>query len=474
MSDKTADEIIEATAISMGVDKFSKEFPLSLDKADSLHNFRSEFLFPTNTENNLLSSSSAAAAAAATTVYLCGNSLGLQPKKTKEEVVNHLDKWAQQAVEGHFTGDDMWVEVESPLNINMANLVGALPSEVVLMNTLTCNLHLMMIAFYRPTVHRFKILIEKKAFPSDYHAVISQIQLHGYDPSISLIEMTPRDGEVHLREEDIESLLIEQGESISLVLFSGIQYYTGQLFDMEKITRWAKAAGCQVGFDLAHAVGNVPLQLHEWGCDFACWCTYKYMNSGPGCIGGCFVHERHGRVVLEGEGIYQQPVPRRLAGWWGHRIHDRFQMEPSFTPEEGARGFRLSNPPVLEVACVKASLDVFAKADIHKLREKSILLTAYLEVLLMKELHEEVEIFTPREVSRRGCQLSLAFRPFAPNQLLVDIDLVVKELKKNGIICDARKPNVMRVAPTPLYNSFEDVYRFVQVLKQVLTVLQSS
>ena len=252
----------------------------------------------------------------------------------------------------------------------MAKLVGALPSEVVMMNSLTCNLHMMLTSFYRPTNTRFKILIEKKAFPSDHHAVVSQIQLHGLDPTTALLEVAPRPGETNLHHEDIEEIITREGESIALVMFSGIQYYTGQLFDMQRITVVAQAHGCKVGFDLAHAVGNVPLSLHDWGCDFAVWCTYKYMNCGPGSIGGCFVHERHGRSGLrqeEEEGSTCTdipPEPLRMAGWWGHRREDRFAMEPRFIPAEGVNGFRLSNPPVLLIACVRASLDLFDKVSI--------------------------------------------------------------------------------------------------------------
>lgn len=264
-----------------------------------------------------------------------------------------------------FVGEDQWVEVERPLKAPMARLVGALDTEVVMMNSLTCNLHLMMLAFYKPTPTRFKIMIEKKAFPSDYHAVISQLHLHGYDPNEALIEVAPREGELLLHEEDVQKVIQEHGSSIAMILFCGVQYYTGQYFDLAKITQWGHEAGAIVGFDLAHAVGNIPLQLHDIGCDFACWCTYKYLNGGPGCMGGCFVHEKHGDARFEepknADQKYLQPIPVRLGGWWGHRIQDRFIMNPTFTPEPGADGFRLSNPPVLLVACLIASLAVFDK-----------------------------------------------------------------------------------------------------------------
>ncbi len=268
-------------------------------------------------------------------------------------------------------GDDKWVEVEAPLNPPLSRLVGALNSEVVAMNSLTCNLHVMMMAFYKPTSSRFKIVIEKKAFPSDYHAVISQLHLHGYDPNTALVEIGAREGEVLLRDEDIESVIKEHGDSVALVLFAGVQYYTGQVFSLSTIAQWGHSVGAIVGFDLAHAVGNIPLKLHEIGCDFACWCSYKYLNCGPGAMAGCFVHQRHGDVEFDEpsspDDKYLKPKLVRLGGWWGHRVHDRFIMNPTFTPESGANGFRLSNPPVLLVACLKASLSVFddVRSELH-------------------------------------------------------------------------------------------------------------
>jgi len=343
--------------------------------------------------------------------------------------------------------------------------VGALPSEVVVMNSLTVNLHLMMASFYRPTPGRHKIVIEKKAFPSDIHAVTSQIIHHNFDPATSLVEVAPRDGEALLRVEDIEAVLAAEGDATALVLFSGIQYYTGQLFPMGRITAAAHARGCLVGFDLAHAVGNVPLALHEWGCDFACWCSYKYLNCGPGSIGGCFVHERHGQGHPDNNGVLSNPTPPRLAGWWGHRLSDRFVMGPDFCPCPGAYGFRLSNPPVLLVAGMRASLDVFDAAGMHRLRAKSLLLTGYLEHLLGAEIGpDNVRIFTPEDPAQRGCQLSVTF-------LRHDVEAVNKALLAAGVICDVRKPDVMRVAPAPLYNSFTDVFRFVQLLKDALCAL---
>ena len=322
------------------------------------------------------------------------------------------------------------------------------------MNSLTVNLHLMMCAFYVPTATRHKILIEKKAFPSDVHAVTSQIKHRGLDPATSLVELAPRDGESNLREEDIEAAIRREGDSLALVMFSGVQYYTGQFFDLERISRAGHDVGAMVGVDLAHAVGNVPLKLHDWGIDFACWCSYKYLNCGPGSLGGCFVHERHGPAGEDGQG------QERLSGWWGHRLSDRFVMDPQFIAEKGAYGFRLSNPPVLLVACVRASMDLFDEAGMDRLRAKSKKMTGYLEALLQSHLAEEVDIFTPSDPERRGAQLSLSFK--------CNLDSVFAAMQARGFICDVRKPNVMRVAPAPMYNTFSDVFNFVRSLKEVL------
>lgn len=447
-----SEQIISRIAEETKLDPFSVEFAAHLDANDELSTFRSEFIFPKTTTGEDV-------------IYLCGNSLGLQPRSLRASVNAELDKWEAEAVEGHHTdtAPGRWIDLEVPLNERMSAVVGALPSEVVMMNSLTANLHLMMTAFYKPTASRFKILIEKKAFPSDVHAVVSQLQLHGLNPVDALLEVCPRDGQTTIHPQDIQDLITLHADSIALVLFSGVQYYTGQLFDMRSIVQWARAAGAKVGFDLAHAVGNVPLALHDWDVDFACWCTYKYMNSGPGCMGGCFVHEKHGAGGAgEGEGDYPLPVPTRMAGWWGHRGEDRFIMAPKFIPEKGALGFRLSNPPVLTVACVRASLDIFARATMARLRAKSLVLTSYLEVLLDKELSKEVAIFTPREHACRGAQLSISFYD-------VDLEDVLNQLKEHGVMCDSRKPNVIRIAPAPLYNGFMDVQRFVQILKKIVS-----
>ena len=364
---------VAALSAELGLSPNSAAFVDYIDSSDSVLPLCTDFLYPTAPPNSGRNRA----------LYLCGNSLGLQPATCRTHVLTQLDKWAAEGVEGHFTEPTPWLTIDDTVKASMATLVGANPSEVVLMNSLTSNLHFMMAAFFRPSAQRFKILIEKKAFPSDVHAVTSQLLHHGLDPNMALLEVAPRSGEVLLRHEDIETCLQRQGREIALVLLSGVQYYTGQFFDVARITAAAHEQGCLVGWDLAHAVGNVPLELHAWGADFACWCTYKYLNCGPGSIGGCFVHERHGaggrmqlcgsdagnepqmrgRVEGEGERYDQEKnscIPR-LAGWWGHRLDDRFVMDPQFVACAGADGFRVSNPPVLLVACARASLDVFEK-----------------------------------------------------------------------------------------------------------------
>jgi len=334
----------------------------------------------------------------------------------------------------------------------MAHVVGALDMEVAVMNSLTANLHLMMVPFYRPTAERHKILIEYKAFPSDLYAVESQIKFHGYDPATSLIQLRARDGEAALRNEDILEAIEREGDSIALVMLSGVQYYTGQLFRIADITAAAHKKGCVVGFDLAHAVGNVVLRLHEWNVDWAVWCNYKYINAGPGAIGGCFVHERHALADLT-----------HFSGWWGHDLKTRFDMDAPFTPIAGAFRFRLSNPPVLQVAALLASLELFEEATMERLRAKSERLTAYLELLLDRTIDaKHLSILTPRTPQDRGCQLSLFFHDEHT------VKRVNSNLQKNGCVCDYRKPNVIRVAPVPLYNSFSDVQRFVSILRQSL------
>ena len=446
---------LAAAAADCAEDPLSVGFADAMDARDPLSCFRSEFHFP----RTPASADPALRAPGSEAIYLCGNSLGLQPRNAQGYVVEELEKWQRYGVEGHFPDVNAvrpWVSADEDCRDDMARIVGARPVEVAIMNTLTVNLHLLMCAFYRPTATRFKILMEGKAFPSDKFAVASQITHHGYDAEEGIIEMWAREGETTVRTEDIEAMIAERGEEIAVVMFSGIQYYTGQLFQMGRITKAAHAAGCKVGFDLAHAVGNAPLHLHDWGCDFACWCTYKYLNSGPGCIGGAFVHERH-------KDTPQEELPGRLVGWWGHRKSDRFEMNHEFIPSPGAQSFMHSNPPVLCCATLRASTEVFARAGMENLRQKSLLLTAYLEHLIDTRLGaEHVNIVTPRDPEQRGAQLSLVFT--------TDIVSVHEAISAQGVICDVRKPSVMRIAPTPLYNSFRDVYDFVELLHQMLVV----
>ena len=424
----------------LGLPFTSKEFAAAMDSADELKGFRDEFHFPPTPSGEK-------------TIYLCGNSLGIQPKNTLPYINEELLKWQKYGVEGHFPDvnpERPWVTADEHCRDDMANIVGAKPIEVAIMNSLTVNLHLLMCAFYRPVSTRYKILMEGKAFPSDKFALRSQAEFHGYDGDDAIIEIWPREGETYVRTEDIVKRIEEDGDSIALVMFSGIQYYTGQLFDMKTITAAARAKNCKVGFDLAHAVGNAPIFLHDWGCDFACWCTYKYLNSGPGNIGGAFVHERHANDASL----------TRLVGWWGHRKEDRFEMEHTFIPSPGAQSFMMSNPPVLCTAALRASTDLFKKATMERLRKKSVSLTAYLEALVDTLLKDKVDILTPRDPDQRGAQLSLVFRK--------SVVAVHTAISQKGVICDVRKPDVMRIAPTPMYNTYTDVLNFVTLLKDEL------
>ncbi len=414
------------------------EFAAAMDARDPLAHFRERFCFP-KTQNG------------EDCIYLCGHSLGLQPKTAKSYVEQELRDWAELGVEGHFHAKNPWVPYHRLLTEQTAAFVGAVPSEVVVMNSLTVNLHLMMASFYRPTAQRNKILVEGSAFPSDQYAVKSQIQFHGFNPAMCLLELTPREGEFCLRDEDIASLIEREGESIALILLGGVNYVTGQLFDLAKITEAGRRAGCVVGFDLAHAAGNVELKLHEWGPDFAVWCSYKYLNGGPGCIGGCFVHERHGRA-------WDLP---RFAGWWGHDERSRFQMGPDFHPMAGAEGWQLSNPPILALAALRAAMDIFAEAGMDRLRAKSASLTAYMEFLLNRQASTRFEIITPKDRERRGAQLSIRL-PRNGRQLC---DQLIAE----GVIGDWREPDTFRVAAEPLYNSYQDVYRLAQHFSKKLS-----
>ncbi len=413
---------------------------LTLDARDALAPFRDEFLIPRHTDGS-------------EQAYFCGNSLGLQPRATRQALLDELDDWRDLAVEAHFRGKHPWMPYHELVRGNLAAVVGALPHEVVAMNSLTANLHLMMVSFYRPTRERNAILIEKSAFPSDHHAVASQIRFHGHDPATAKIELEGDEPGGAISSDAILRALDEHGERIALVLLPGVQYLSGQAFDLRAITTAAHAKGCVVGFDLAHAVGNLPLQLHDSGCDFAVWCSYKYLNSGPGAVAGCFVHERHAQADLP-----------RFAGWWGHDPSTRFEMGPQFTATAGADGWQLSNPPILALAPLRVSLELFRRAGMAALREKSIALTGYFESLIRSELAEVIEISTPRESERRGCQLSLRVRgPREAGRSLYD------HLHANGIVVDWREPDVIRAAPTPLYNRRIDCLRFVNSVTQWAT-----
>jgi kynureninase len=376
----------------------------------------------------------------------------LQPKSVTAAIQQELEDWKNLGVEGHFHAKHPWMPYHEFLTQQLADLVGAMPIEVVAMNGLTVNLHLMMISFYRPTAKRHKILIESNPFPSDRYAVASQIRYHGFDPATSLIEWKPRPGETILHTEDLERLLEKEGSEIALMLLGAVNYYTGQFFAVERITRAGHAKGCIVGWDLAHAAGNVPLTLHDWDVDFACWCSYKYLNSGPGSVAGCFVHERHAN----------NPELPRLCGWWGHDKATRFKMGPDYTAIAGAEGWQLSNPPILSMAAVKASLDIFSEIGMTALREKSVKLTGYLEFLLDQLNSDRFTILTPRDPQARGCQLSIIMKANGRQ--------VFEGLTQNGVICDWREPNCIRVAPTPLYNRFADMYEFASILARLTQI----
>lgn len=420
---------------------YSIDYARQMDQQDPLNRMREQFHIPKQDNGD-------------DEIYLCGNSLGLQPKRTQEYLNYELSQWQKLGVKGHFSGDFPWMPYHEFLTEESAKLVGAKNSEVVCMNSLTANLHFMMVSFYRPTKTRNKILIEDHAFPSDHYAVESQVRFHGFDPDQAMLLAKPREGEETLRTEDLLNLIELHGEEIALIMLPGVQYYTGQVLDMKAITEAGHAKGCMVGFDLAHAAGNIPMQLHDWEVDFAAWCSYKYLNSGPGSVAGCFVHEKH-HTNLE--------LPR-FAGWWGHDKDSRFKMENHFIPMQSAEAWQLSNPPILSLAAIRASLDTIKDAGgILALRDKSLKLTRYLRDLLEQELADEINILTPADQQASGCQLSLTV-----NLHGLDGKTVFDRIEAAGVTCDFRHPNVIRVAPVPLYNSFEDAYRFVTILKDSL------
>ena len=424
------------------------EFARQMDREDPLRKYRDQFYFPQHSGKN--------------TLYFCGNSLGLQPKGAREAALREFERWETLGVEGHFKGAIPWKEYHKALAPAAAHIVGAKEEEVIVMNTLTVNLHLMMVSFYRPQGGRFKIIMEAGAFPSDQYAVESQVKWHGYAPEEAIVEVAPRSGEELLQTEDILSAIEAHGASTALVLFGGVNYYTGQLYDMEAITRAAHQAGAFAGFDLAHAAGNVPLKMHEWGADFAVWCTYKYLNSGPGSLSGAFIHERH---------AFNPDIPR-FAGWYGYDEKRRFLMEKGFIPTPGASGWQLSNAPVFAFAPMLASHEQFYRAGMPAIRQKSELLTGYLEYLVgrMQEEGYAYRFITPKDPAQRGAQLSFLTGP--EGKRLFDY------LMANGVVCDWRehrlptqdaggvKAGVIRIAPAPLYNSYEDVYELVQLLRQ--------
>ncbi|MBM0108460.1 kynureninase [Steroidobacter sp. S1-65] len=417
-----------------------RSFAVAQDAADSLAPLRAEFFIPKRSGGG-------------DSIYLCGHSLGLQPRGVARVLNEELEHWEDLAVEGHFASSRPWLPYHEQLTSSLAKLAGAQPLEVVAMNSLTVNLHLMFASFYRPRAGREAILIEQRAFSSDQYAVASQIRYHGFDPDTALIEIAPRSGEDVLRTEDICALIEREGQRIATVMLPGVQYLTGQRFDLEAITRCARRQGCVVGFDLAHAMGNVPLRLHDWDVDFAVWCSYKYLNAGPGAIGGCFVHERHAHAV---------DLPR-FAGWWGHDKSSRFQMPSQFQPIAGAEGWQLSNPPILAAAPLLASLPLFDTAGMDRLREKSLRLTAYLESQLQARLSHALNVITPTDPEARGCQLSIRLHRSA-----AEARAVFDSLAAAGVFCDWREPDIIRVAPVPLYNSFVDVWEFVAALERAL------
>ncbi len=416
-----------------------ESFARELDTRDPLKKYRERFYFPKQNDGTEV-------------VYLAGNSLGLQPKSVRPMLEEELNEWAARGVDGHFAGMRPWYAYHEMFRESGARLVGALPGEVVMMNSLTVNLHLMMVSFYRPTPGRYKILIEDPSFPSDLYAVKTQLRAHGYNPDAALLVVRPRSGEHVIRTVDIEEIIAREGKQIVLVLLSGVNFVTGQAFDLPRITAAAHVQGCVAGFDLAHAVGNIPLRLHDWNVDFAVWCNYKYLNSGPGAVAGCFVHERHGK----------NPDLPRFAGWWGNDPATRFRMQlnEDFVPREGADGWQISNPPIFSLAPVKASYDIFDEVGMDSLREKSMRLTGYLEFLLDQFRSPRFEMITPLDSAHRGSQLSLLVRDGGRDLL--------NALHSQGIVCDFREPNILRMAPVPLYNSFHDVWRCSSVFAELI------
>lgn len=432
------------------------EYASNKDATDPLISWRDKFYFPMMNNKKV--------------IYFTGNSLGLQPKTTQNYIINELEDWATFGVEGHLHARKPWISYHEQFAAPVSKIVGANPNEIVIMNQLTVNLNLLLVSFYRPTKNRYKILCEAKAFPSDQYAIASQVKFHGFNPKDAIIEVAPRDGEHCIHNEDIIEAIEKNKNSIALIMIGGVNYYTGQVFNMKAITEAGQKAGAVVGFDLAHAAGNVKLQLHDWNVDFACWCTYKYLNSGPGSVGGVFIHEKN---------LNNPDIPR-FAGWWGHDKATRFKMEKEFMPLETAEAWQMSNAPVLSMAAHRASIDIFEEVGMDALALKAEKLTGYLEfiiddinkVLLRDKSSREtdtfkketkdglLEIITPRDKNQRACQISILAH--GRGKELFD------KLTSEGVIADWREPNVIRCAPVPLYNSFEDVYRFGVILKSIL------
>ena len=411
----------------------SKDFAINLDANDNLRSYQEKFYFPLkkNGEKH---------------IYLCGNSLGLQSKNTNDFIQQELEDWKNLGVEGHLHARNPWLPYHEFLSESYSNIVGAKKSEVVAMNTLSVNLHLMMVSFYLPTKKRFKVIMEEDAFPSDIYAIESHIKHHNINPSQAIIRLKPRKNESDIRTKDINEIIDNNGDEIALIILGGVNYYTGQVFDMQEITKLGHDNGIKVGFDLAHAVGNISLSLHDWNVDFAVWCSYKYLNSGPGSVGGVFIHERYHKSNLN-----------RFAGWWGHNKLSRFKMPETFNPIKTAEGWQLSNPPILSLAAIRASLSIFDEVGMDALVKKSKQLTSYLVFLLENIQSDRISIITPK---KRGCQISIRVKN--GNRELFD------KLTVNGVIADWREPDVIRVAPVPLYNSYYDVYSFYKILEEIL------
>jgi kynureninase len=415
--------------------KANRNYAREMDNADTLSGYRNRFLFPKHKGKDV--------------VYFCGNSLGLQPKGAKEYYEQELNDWAAFGVEGHFQAKRPWFSYHKNFTQSLANIVGATTNEVVAMNSLTVNLHLLMLSFYKPSKQRYKIIMEAGAFPSDMYAMETQALFHGFDPADAIVEIAPRKGEHCIDHSDIEAAIQKHKNNLALVLFGGVNYYTGQYFDLKRIAELAHRVGALVGFDLAHAVGNKVMHLHDWNVDFACWCSYKYLNSGPGAVGGIFVHETH----LKNKDTF------RLAGWWGHDEKTRFKMKKGFKPMKTAESWQMSNAQVLNMAAHRASLDIFDELSMTDLANKSFELTNYAEFLLRKLTQLKFDIITPDNPLERGCQLSLLFKSRGKE--------VFDHLQKNGVVADWREPNVIRIAPVPLYNSFQDVYTMYEILKGI-------